>query len=98
MAVAIRIKRGLKADIESAKATLKQWEQVYATNTDEIGIYDGTNIRWQSSGGGGGLTDAPSDSKFYGRKNANWVESYDKTEIDTLIGDIGTILGDILDE
>ena len=54
MAVAIRIKRGTKANIESAKATLKQWEQVYATDTDEIGIYDGTNIRWQSSGGGGG--------------------------------------------
>ena len=51
MAVAIRIKRGTKANIESAKATLKQWEQVYATDTDEIGIYDGTNIRWQSSGG-----------------------------------------------
>ena len=51
MAVSIRIKRGTKANIESAKATLKQWEQVYATDTDEIGIYDGTNIRWQSSGG-----------------------------------------------
>lgn len=97
MAVAIRIKRGLKANIESAKATLKQWEQVYATDTDEIGIYDGVDIRWQSSGGGG-LTDAPSDSKFYGRKNANWVEGYTKIEIDTLIGDIGTILEDILDE
>ena len=56
MAVAIRIKRGTKANIESAKATLKQWEQVYATDTGEIGIYDGTNIRWQSSGGDYELT------------------------------------------
>ena len=65
--------------------------QVVATYKHKLNIT-------KSSGGGGGLTDAPSDGKLYGRKNANWVESYDKTEIDTLIGDIGTILGDILDE
>lgn len=49
MSVHILIKRGEKHLIEAAKASLKKWEQVYATDSDQIGIYDGTNIRWQSN-------------------------------------------------
>ena len=66
--------------------------QVDATNKHKL------NITKSSVSGGGGLTHAPSDSKFYGSKNGAWVEGYDKTEIDNMLGDIGTILEDILDE
>lgn len=47
---------------------------------DDTGILylfynDGTSSQWVAIGGGGGVGEAPTDGKTYGRKNAAWVEA-----------------------
>lgn len=47
-----------------------------APTTGQALTFDGTDLAWATvSGGGGGLSDAPSDGKAYVRKDAGWVKT-----------------------
>ena len=60
----------------------KQDKLVSGTNIKTINgnsLLGSGNLEIETSGGGGGITDAPSDGKKYVRSNANWVE---ETKVD----------------
>lgn len=46
----------------------------YAADTGEWSAWDGAQWLEDIMGGGGGIPDAPSDGKLYGRKDASWEE------------------------
>lgn len=54
--------------------TPKEGFLAWVKDTDKYVRYDGTAWDDLTAGGGGGLEDAPSDGKLYGRKDAAWSE------------------------
>lgn len=60
----------LKSELSGKQDTLVSGENIKTINGQTI-LGNG-NIEIQ--GGGSGISDAPSDNKLYGRKNANWSE------------------------
>lgn len=60
----------LKSELSGKQDTLVSGENVKTINGQTI--LGSGNIEIQ--GGGSGISDAPSDNKLYGRKNANWSE------------------------
>lgn len=62
----------------------------YAEDTGEWSAWDGT--QWlEDIMGGGGLPDAPSDGKLYGRKDADWEEVPGGGAVDSVNGRTGAV-------